>query len=150
MTREEFNKLNVYEKVKIIMNQPISELECRDQALNQLENYHMDFGFDDMENQVNMMARAYELIAEESGTDYGGIEMQNHIKGYGESLQYLAKDIQKLSEKYRGILEGYLRDFKSDMANIEENQGDTPNEDMENPELNESIKKIKSNFKRFL
>jgi hypothetical protein len=36
------------------------------------------------------------------------------------------------------------------MANIEENQRDTPNEDVENPELNESIEMIKSNFKRFL
>jgi hypothetical protein len=150
MTREEFNKLDVYNKVKLIMNQPMSELECRDQALNELENYHMDFGFDDMENQVNMMARAYVLIAEESGTDYGGVEIQNHIKEYGESLLYLAKDIEKLSDQYRKMLSGYLRDFKSDMANIEENQRDTPNEDVENPELNESIEMIKSNFKRFL
>jgi hypothetical protein len=150
MTRQEFNKLNVYEKVKLIMNQPMSELECRNQALDELENYHMDFGFDDMENQVNMMARAYMLIAEESGTDYGGVEMQNYIKGYSESLLYLAKDIEKLSDQYRKTLAGYLRDFKSDMANIEENQRNTPNEDMENPELNESIEKIKSNFKRFL
>jgi septal ring factor EnvC (AmiA/AmiB activator) len=64
------------------------------------------------------------------------------------------RDIQKLSDQYRDMLAGYLRDFKSDMANIDENQRDTPEEnrdvDMENDELNESIKKIKSQFKRFL
>ena len=37
MTNQEFNKLNVYEKVKLIMNQPMSEMECRDQALSILE-----------------------------------------------------------------------------------------------------------------
>ena len=88
MTNQEFNKLNVYEKVKIIMNQPMSEMECRDQALSILESYYDDFGFDDMENQVNMMASSYELIAEESGLDYGGIEMQNLIKEQGEALRY--------------------------------------------------------------
>lgn len=154
MTNQEFNKLNVYEKVKLIMNQPMSEMECRDQALSILESYYDDFGFDDMENQVNMMASSYELIAEESGLDYGGVEMQNHIKGQGDALRYIQRDISRLSEEYREKLASYLRDFKSDMANIEENQGDTPEEnrdvDMENDELNESIKKIKSQFKRFL
>jgi len=154
MTNQEFNKLNVYEKVKLIMNQPMSEMECRDQALSILESYYDDFGFDDMENQVNMMASSYELIAEESGLDYGGVEMQNLIKEQGEALRYFQRDIQKLSDQYRDMLAGYLRDFKSDMANIDENQRDTPEEnrdvDMENDELNESIKKIKSQFKRFL
>ena len=154
MTNQEFNKLNVYEKVKLIMNQPMSEMECRDQALSILESYYDDFGFDNMENQVNMMASSYELIAEESGLDYGGIEMQNLIKEQGEALRYFQRDISRLSKEYREKLTSYLRDFKSDLANIEENNGNAPEEnrdvDMEIDELNESIKKIKSQFKRFL
>jgi len=128
----------------------MSEMECRDQALSILESYYDDFGFDDMENQVNMMASSYELIAKESGLDYGGVEMQNHIKGQGDALRYIQRDISRLSEEYREKLANYLRDFKSDMANIEENQGDTSNEDKENDKLNESIKKLKSQFIRFL
>ena len=45
-----------------------------------------------------------------------------------------------------------LRDFKLDFANVNENPTEDyeDSESMENPELNESIEKIKSNFKRFL
>lgn len=157
MGNELLKKMNILERVKNIMDQPLSELECRDAALSYLEQYYDDFGFDAMENQIYLMSKAYELIAEEAGTDYGGVEMQKHIKGQGEALRYVVRDIQKLSDQYRDMLAGYLRDFKSDMANIDENQrdNDMSNEndydtDMENPELNESIEKIKSNFKRFL
>ena len=152
MTREEFNKLNVYEKVKLIMDQPQSEMENRDQALRILESYHEDFGFDVMEYQIRQMADAYELIAEESGIDYGGVETQKLIKEQGEYLRYLEKEIRKTSNEYGEKLMDMLRDFKLDFANISENPTDNYNgeEPTENPELNESIQKIKTNFKRFL
>lgn len=154
MTREEFNKLNVYDKVKLIMDQPMSEMECRDQALSIMESYYQDFGFDDMENQIYLMAKAYDYIAEEAGTDYGGVEMQRLIKDEAEALRYIERDIRKLSDEYRKKLDEHLRYFKSDFANLQDTQNNTPDEDLnidtENPELNESIKKIKSQFKRFL
>jgi hypothetical protein len=153
MTRQEFNKLNVYEKVKLIMDQPMSEMECRDQALSIMESYYQDFGFDDMEYQIHLMAKAYDYIAEEAGTDYGGVEMQKLIKEEAEALRLIERDISRLSDEYREKLAEYLRYFKSDFANLQDTQNNTPDEedtDTENPELNESIEKIKSNFKRFL
>lgn len=154
MTRQEFNKLNVYEKVKLIMDQPMSELECREQALSILEGYYDDFGFDAMEDQINMMAAAYDYIAEEAGTDYGGVEMQKLIKEQGEALRYIERDIRKLSQEYRKNLEEHIRSFNLEKAHLEESQSGVSDEDLdtdtENPELNESIEKIKSNFKRFL
>ena len=152
MTKQEFNKLGVYDKVKYIMDQPQSEMENRDQALRILESYHEDFGFDDMEYQVRQMANAYELIAEEAGIDYGGVETQKLIKEQGEALRYFEKEISKISNEYGERLMDMLRDFKLDFANIQENPTEDyeDSESMENPELNESIEKIKSNFKRFL
>lgn len=151
MTNQEFRKLNVYDKVKVVMNQPLSEMECRDQALSVLESYYDDFGFTDMENQIGMMAQSYNLIAEESGIDYGGVEMQNLIKSQAEALSYMEKDIRNLSKKYREEMLGLLNDFKSEIANLQESGESEDNETYtENPELNESIEKIKSNFKRFL
>jgi gas vesicle protein len=154
MTRQEFNKLNVYDKVKLIMDQPMSEMECRDQALSIMESYYQDFGFDDMENQIYLMAKAYDYIAEEAGTDYGGVEMQNLIKEQAEALRYIERDIRKLSNEYRKKMEEHLQYFNSDIANLQDTQNNMSDEDldtdMENPELNESIEKIKSTFKRFL
>jgi hypothetical protein len=149
MTKQEFYKLNVYDKVKVIMNQPLSELECRDQALGVLEGYYEDFGFDEMENQVNMMADAYELIVEESGLDYGGVEMQRHVSSEAIALRQVANNIRRLSKEYREEMMQMLRDFKADSDYyMQENSYDE--ESTDNPELNESIQKIKSNFKRFL
>ena len=142
MNRQEFNKLNVYDKVKIVMNQPMSEMECRDQALRILESYHEDFGFDNMEYQVRQMANAYEYVAEEAGSDYGGVEMQKLIKEQGEALRYFEKEISKISNEYGERLMDMLRDFKLDFANIEENNGNTSDESMDSVEtsnLNEAI-----------
>lgn len=152
MTKQEFNKLGVYDKVKYIMSQPQSEMENRDQALRILESYHEDFGFDVMEYQVRQMADAYELIAEEAGIDYGGVETQKLIKEQGEYLRYFEKEIRKVSNEFGEKLMDMLRDFKLDFANVSENPTEDyeDSESMENPELNESIEKIKSNFKRFL
>lgn len=150
MTNEEFKKLGIFDKVKAIMDQPYSEMECRDMALSHLERYYDDFGFDDMESQVEQMASAYEYIAEESGIDYGGVEMQNHIKSQAIGLRDMAKKIRRESENYRKEMMEILGYFKDDLNNILENPSDGEYESTENPELNESIEKIKSNFKRFL
>jgi gas vesicle protein len=132
----------------------MSEMECRDQALSIMESYYQDFGFDDMENQIYLMAKAYDYIAEEAGTDYGGVEMQNLIKEQAEALRYIERDIRRLSDEYRKKMEEHLQYFNSDIANLQDTQNNMSDEDLdtntENPELNESIEKIKSNFKRFL
>lgn len=151
MDKEALKKMNILERVKNIMAQPLSELECRDHALSYLEQYYDDFGFDKMEEQVSLMSQAYDHIAEESGFDYGGVEMHELLKSEAKNLRYMAQDIRDLSAKYRNHMMGMLNDFKSEVANIEENPSDMSDEDYsENPELNESIEKIKTNFKRFL
>ena len=153
MENERLKKMNILERVKNIMAQPLSELECREHALSYLEQYYDDFGFDDMEYQIRLMAEAYDHIAEEAGIDYGGVEMQKLIKEQAEALRYVERDIRNLSDEYREKLAGFIRDFNSEKASLEETQSNTPDEegtDMESPELNESIKKIKDNFKRFL
>jgi hypothetical protein len=151
MGNEHLKKMNILERVKNIMAQPLSELECRDAALSYLEQYYDDFGFDAMEDQVSLMADAYDHIVDESGTDYGGVEMQDLLKSEARQLRLMAHDIRKMSEKYRKYMLGQLNEFKSEVANIEENPSDMSDEDYsENPELNESIEKIKTNFKRFL
>jgi hypothetical protein len=153
MGNEQLKKMNILERVKNIMAQPLSELECRDAALSYLEQYYDDFGFDAMENQVSLMADAYDHIVDESGIDYGGVEMQDLLKSEARQLRLMANDIRKISEKYRKYMLGQLNEFKSEVSNIEENPY-SPEEDEEetpeNSELNESIEKIKTNFKRFL
>ncbi len=143
MGNEHLKKMNILERVKNIMAQPLSELECRDAALSYLEQYYDDFGFDSMINQVNLMADAYDHIVNESGTDYGGVEIQDLLKSEAIQLRYMAHDIQKESKKYRKYMMSQLNDLKSEIASLS-------GEDEVSPELNESIQKIKSDFKRFL
>lgn len=144
MGNEHLKKMNILERVKNIMAQPLSELECRDAALSYLEQYYDDFGFDSMVNQVSLMADAYDHIVDESGIDYGGVEMQDLLKSEARQLRHMAHDIQKESKRYRNYMMAQLNDLKSEIANL------SGENEEESPELNESIQKIKSDFKRFL
>ena len=140
---ENYNIHNPLKDVKNVWEDgTLSEDESFDSSIGYIRNACEDFGFDDMILQIESAMEACLYIKSQIQSDTDKAEAMEHL---AQILNDNLKHIKASSE----IIKNEIMDGCNGVFEDLEKGGYSDNEPVDN-ELNESIKKIKSEFKRFL
>jgi len=140
---ENYNIHNPLKDVKNIWEGgTLSEDESFDSSIGYIRNACEDFGFDDMVLQIESAMEACLYIKSQIQSDTDKAEAMEHL---AQILNDNLKHIKTSSE----IIKNEIMDGCNGVFEDLEKGGYSDNEPVDD-ELNESIKKIKSEFKRFL
>ena len=120
--------------------QTLSTQEATESSVGYLSNIIEDSGFgEEVTEQIHFASEILELIRSQNPT------YSKAIDGAISSLHHLHKEVRKMSQKYVSDLHDIYSDVMLDIRHFER----TSEEPAEGP-VNESIEKLKSQFKRHL
>jgi hypothetical protein len=122
----------------------LSSQEATESAISFLENIIQDSGFgSDATQQIHWATEILELIRQQN---------PKYAKSIDKSitdLHSLHKEVRKVSQKYVSDMHDIFSDVMLDVRHINRTSEEFIDEPVEGP-MNESIQKIKSEFKRFI
>jgi hypothetical protein len=122
----------------------LSSQEATESSISFLENIIQDSGFgSDATKQIHWATEILELIRQQN---------PKYAKSIDKSitdLHSLHKEVRKVSQKYVSDMHDIFSDVMLDVRHINRTSEEFIDEPVEGP-MNESIQKIKSEFKRFI
>jgi hypothetical protein len=122
----------------------LSSQEATESSISFLENIIQDSGFgSDATKQIHWATEILELIRQQN---------PKYTKSIDKSitdLHSLHKEVRKVSQKYVSDMHDIFSDVMLDVRHINRTSEEFIDEPVEGP-MNESIQKIKSEFKRFI
>jgi hypothetical protein len=122
----------------------LSSQEATESSISFLENIIQDSGFgSDATKQIHWTTEILELIRQQNPKYAKSID--NSIT----DLHSLHKEVRKMSQKYVSDMHDIFSDVMLDIRHINRTSEEFIDEPVEGP-MNESIQKIKSEFKRFI
>ncbi len=122
----------------------LSSQEATESAISFLENIIQDSGFgSDATKQIHWATEILELIRQQNP------KYSKSIDSAISSLHNLHKEVRKMSQKYVSDMHDVFSDVMLDVRHINKTSEEFIDEPVEGP-MNESIEKIKSEFKRFI